>query len=194
MHMPLVKRRWTVADLEDLPEDGIRYEIIDGELFMTPAPTWRHQEAVSRLHRLLTDYLDVQRVGHAFFAPADVIFSPTRAVQPDIFVAPLVAGERPEHFNDVRRLLLAVEILSPSTARADRVAKRTLYRTEGVDEYWVVDLEARSIERSTPHDHRMEIFAEELTWLPAGATTPLVVDIAAYFSRVVLKQSPGQSA
>jgi Uma2 family endonuclease len=79
-------------------------------------------------------------------------------------------------------LLLAVEVLSPSTARADRVEKRTLFRSEGVAEYWVVDLDSRTFERSTPADPRVEILVDQLTWLPVGASAPLVVDVADYFA------------
>jgi len=135
MVMPLVKRQWTVADRDELPDDGNRYEVIDGELFVTPAPAWRHQEAAVRLHRILSDYLAEQRVGHPFIAPADIVFSPRRGVRPDVFVVPLVGGKRPNHFDEVRRLLLACEVLSPSSARADRVVKRRLFREEGVNEY-----------------------------------------------------------
>ncbi len=67
MHMLNAQREWTVDDLRDMPEDGNRYEIIDGELCVSPSPIWRHQDAVAVLHRLLTDYLNVERVGHAFF-------------------------------------------------------------------------------------------------------------------------------
>ena len=130
MHMPMLKRHWTVDDLADLPDDGQRYEIIDGELFVTPSPSLRHQEAIGELYLLLRAYLSRERVGHAFFAPADVIFSPIRAVQPDLLVLPLINGRRPDQFGYVGRLLLAIEVLSPSTARADRVAKRTMFRDE----------------------------------------------------------------
>ena len=78
--MPMLKRHWTVDDLADLPDDGQRYEIIDGELFVTPSPSLRHQEAIGELYLLLRAYLSRERVGYAYFAPADVIFSPTRAV------------------------------------------------------------------------------------------------------------------
>ena len=185
MHMPTLKRQWTAADLDDLPDDGNRYEVIDGELFVTPAPAWRHQEAVVQMHRLLADYLGAQRAGHAIIAPADVVFSPKRAVQPDLFVVPLVDGRRPERFEDVGRLLLAVEVLSPSSARADRVAKRVLYRDQGVTEYWLVDLEARTVERSTPADARVDVLAEQLTWHAEGAASALEIDLPDYFSRVL---------
>ena len=186
MHMPNLERQWTSDDLEELPADGNRYEVIDGELLVTPAPSLRHQEAIARLYIILASYLGRHRVGHAFFAPADIVFSPRRAVQPDIIVLPLVDGRRPETFIEAnRQLLLAAEILSPSTARADRVAKRILYREERVAEYWIVDLDARAIERAIPDDSRSEIFADRLEWFPDGAAGPLVIDVPAYFAQVL---------
>jgi Uma2 family endonuclease len=183
--MPTFKRRWTAADLEDLPEDGARYEVIDGELFMTPAPAVAHQRAIVMLWALLEPFVSARRIGEALIAPADIEFSPTRLVQPDLFVWPLADGRRPARFADVRRLLLAVEVLSPSSARADRVAKRTIYREEGVAEYWIVDLDARTIERSTPQAPLVEVMADRLLWSPEGATAPLDIDVAAYFARVL---------
>ena len=185
MSMPMLKRQWTVADLDDLPDDGNRYEVIDGELFVTPAPTWVHQRAITHLHRLLDDYLTVQRAGYALVAPADIVFSPKRGVQPDIFAVPPAEGHFPKSFGEVGRLLVAAEVLSPSTARSDRVVKRKLFRDERVPEYWIVDLDSRTIERSTPDEPRPEILSERLTWLPDGATEPLDIDLTAYFARVL---------
>ena len=181
----MVKRQWTADDLLSLPDDGSRYEIIDGELFMTPAPAWRHQDAVGELFALLRDYVRREGVGHAIAAPADVMFSTRSTVQPDVFVVPLVGGRRPEKFDDAGRLILAAEVLSPGTARADRVKKRTLYREQNVPQYWIVDLDARTFERSTPEDARLEILADEITWHPEGATAPLVIDLASYFAAVL---------
>ena len=76
-------------------------------------------------------------------------------------------------------------MLSPETARADRVKKRTLYREQNVPQYWIVDLDARTFERSTPEDARLEILADEITWHPEGATAPLVIDLASYFAAVL---------
>jgi Uma2 family endonuclease len=174
-----------VADREELPDDGSRYEVIDGELFVTPSPAWRHQLAVGRLYRLLADYLDRERVGCAFIAPADVVFSPKRGVQPDLFVVPLVDGRPPNHFDEVRQLLLVAEVLSPNTARADRVVKRTLYRDEQVAEYWIVDLDSRTVERSTPSEARPEILERRVEWAPADASNPLAIDLEAYFAAVL---------
>ena len=81
---------WTVAERDALPVDGNRYEVIDGELFVTPAPAWTHQHAVFLLSRILADYLDRESLGCVVVAPADVVFSATRGVQPDLFVVPLV--------------------------------------------------------------------------------------------------------
>src|SRR5262249_25516251 len=162
MHMPTLRRHWTVDDLDDLPDDGQRYEVIDGELFVTPAPALDHQAAVGTLHRILAGYLERERIGYAFVALADVTFSPARAVQPDVFVVPLVNGRRPRKFADVKRLLLAVEVLSPSTARADRVVKRAMFRDEGVAEFWIVDLDSRTFERSVPDDPRVEVLDERI--------------------------------
>ena len=185
MGMPSLKRRWTVADRDDLADDGRRYEVIDGELFVTPAPSLEHQRASMELCVLLYDYLARAADAEVFAAPTDVVFSPQRGVQPDVFVVPKTAGRKIQRSETIGRLLLAVEILSPSTARTDRVAKRVMYRSEGVAEYWIVDLESRTFERSTPADPRVEILAEQLEWRPDGATEPLTVDLVAYFSRVL---------
>jgi Uma2 family endonuclease len=186
MAMPTLRRDWAVEDLLDLPDDGNRYEVLDGELLVTPAPSLDHQRAAFALARLLNDHLAINRVGEAIVSPADVKFSPRRLVQPDVFVIPFAgAGRKAASFVDVGRLLLAVEILSPSTARADRVKKRRVYREEGVPEYWIVDLEARTIERSTPADDRVDVLAEQLEWLPTGATSALRIDIADYFQVVL---------
>jgi Uma2 family endonuclease len=185
MGMAQATKVWTVDDLQHLPDDGFRYEVIDGELLVTPAATLDHQEAIARLHLLLAPYVAEHRCGHVVFAPADVVFSPRRGVQPDLFVVPLVDGRRPKRFADAGRLLLAVEVLSPSTARADRVKKRRVYREERVDEYWIVDLDARVIERSTPEDDRVEVVADLIEWSPEGTSGPLVVDVETYFAAVL---------
>jgi len=173
MSMPTLKRQWTVADLSDLPDDSNRYEVIDGELFVTPSPSWPHQTAVMELYTLLAAHVTAYELGDAFVAPADVVFSARRGVQPDLFVVPPFGGKRPTAFDQVKRLMLAVEIISPSTARADRVKKRFLYRDEGVPEYWIVDLDARAIERSTPTESRPEVIDERFIWAPEAGTNPL---------------------
>ena len=185
MYMPNLKRRWTVDDLHDLPDDGNRYEVIDGELLVTPAPSLKHQRAALLLARLLAEYLATEPVGEALVSPADVTFSYVRTVQPDVFVLPFVNGRRADRFEDAGRLLLAAEVLSPTTARADRVGKRVMFREEGVVEYWVVDLDARAVERSTPVDSRVDVIVERLEWLPEGASRPFALDLPGFFARVL---------
>ncbi len=172
---------WTAERAQALPEDGKRYEVLDGVLAVTPAPSWRHQDVSFRLHRSLQDYLDQVGVGRAIGAPADVVFSTRRLLQPDLFVVPDVGGRLPDRWEDVRHLFLAVEILSPSTARHDRHTKRGIYMSESVDEYWIVDAEARVIERWRHGDERPEVCAETLEWRPVADLAPLVVDLAAIF-------------
>ena len=119
MSMPTLKRHWTVADLDDLPDDdGNRYEVIDGELFVTAMPAFRHQSAVLTLSIPLADYVRRQRLGYVFGAPIDVIFSEKRCVEPDLSVVPPVDGKLPKSFAEAKRLLLVVEVLSPSDVYA----------------------------------------------------------------------------
>jgi Uma2 family endonuclease len=132
----------------------------------------------------LRDYLRDQPIAHVITSPADVEFDPGNLVQPDLFVVPLVEGRKPEHFDDVRQLMLAVEVLSPSTARADRQVKRKLYQREGVPEYWIVDVDARLVERWRSGDERPEVLAEQLDWQPDRALPALVIDLPAYFAAV----------
>jgi Uma2 family endonuclease len=185
MSMPSLRRDWTVADLAELPDDGNRYEVLDGDLYVTPAPSLHHQAAVFLLARLLADYLEGEGIGFVVIAPADVIFSPRRGVQPDLFVIPPDHGRYPKRFEDVGHLLLATEVVSPSSGRADRVSKRTVYREEGVEVYWVVDLDARTFERSVPDRAGVDVLAERLEWHPDGASRPFVLDIEEYFRRVL---------
>lgn len=184
MHMAsaVERKHWTVADWEALPEDGKRYEVIDGELFVTPAPMPPHQLLVGLLFRKLAAYAESARIGLAMMSPADIRFTDDTVVQPDVFVAPLLGGTVPRAWTDISDLLLAVEILSPSTARVDRTVKRKRYQRAGVGEYWIVDGEARLIERWRPEDERPEIITDELVWQPDPAHEPLRLTIPAFFA------------
>lgn len=124
---------WTVEQLAALPEDGNRYEVVDGELLVTPVPSWLHQRAALALALMLKEYAERHGL-ECLIAPADVTFSPRRVVEPDVFVVPLVDGRPAARFEEVGRLVLAVEVLSPFSVRADRGVKRRLYQSEGVPE------------------------------------------------------------
>jgi Uma2 family endonuclease len=175
-------KHWTAADLREIPDDRNRYEIIDGELFVTPAPSWRHQDISMNLLLVINEYVTVHRIGKLVMAPADVGLSDDTVVEPDLFVVPLVDGRRPRSWDDVGRLLLVIEILSPSTARADRTIKRRRYQREGVPEYWLVDGDARVVERWRPADMRPEIVTDDLKWKPNSEIAALIIDLPVLFA------------
>lgn len=179
------RRDWTADELALLPDDGQRYEVVDGELLVTPAPTDRHQFAIGELYERVKPYASACGFD-CLFAPSDVRFSARREVQPDLLVRPRRPdGSRAERFSEVGRLLLAVEVLSPSTARADRHVKRRMYQQEGVPDYWIVDTGERFFERWRPGDELPEILTELLSWQPRDDAAPLVIDLPAYFRAVV---------
>lgn len=132
--MPRQERDWTVDDLESLPDDGLQYELIDGILIVSPAPVPRHQRAARAIFRLLDAGCPPD--WEVFFAPLD--YQPTRrtSVQPDVLV---VARSEVGEKNLTQTLLLAVEVLSPSTRRKDLVLKHSVYADAGVQSYWTVD-------------------------------------------------------
>ena len=146
MHrMALSQITW--QDVQQLPDDGNRYEAIEGELYVTPVPSLRHQRIAMRLTLVLHRLLGEPGHGELFFAPTGVEFPATEeGVQPDLL---FVSNER-------RGILaepwiqgppdLVIEILSPTTARRDRGVKRKLYERQGVSEYWIVDPEAEAVE------------------------------------------------
>jgi Uma2 family endonuclease len=185
MYMVSAATRWTAEMVRALPEDRNRYEVIGGDLLVSPGLTWTHQAAVGRLNASLMHYLSGSRVGHVYCAPADIEFSEDTLVQPDIFVVPRRGDKAPRSWEDVRELLLVVEVLSPSSARTDRLQKRDLYLVRGAPEYWVVDVDARLIERWRPEVGEPERLSDYITWQPAGASDAFVVDLAEYFAAVL---------
>jgi Uma2 family endonuclease len=175
---PLYYSADMVRALMDDTRSAPRYETVHGELLVTPAPRYAHQEVVGRIFVALRLYLARHpAVGHAMLSPADVSFGlPDVLVQPDVFV--LAAEEaRLQEWSAVTRLLLAVEVLSPSSTRHDRFQKRRLYQEQGVPLYWIVDVEARAVEVWTPELHLPEVEHESVTWAPAGASEPFVVSV-----------------
>ena len=97
----------------------------------------------------------------------------------------MVDGRRPRNWPEIHELLLAVEVLAPSTARADRQVKRRKYQRQGVPEYWIVDLDARLVERWRPGDERPELLEGRLEWQPALTAPPLVLDLDMFFAEVL---------
>lgn len=140
----------TYDDYRHLPDDGKQYQIIGGELYMTPAPTTLHQRIALRIKVKLFEYVEKKELGEILDAPVDVVLSMTDVVQPDIV---FVAKERLNIItkkNIVEAPDLVVEILSEHTESIDRNKKKELYERHGVNEYWMVDPEAKRIEQYVP--------------------------------------------
>jgi Uma2 family endonuclease len=135
-------RPLTRNDLLTMPDDGNRYEIINGELVGTPAPLARHQRVLLRLTRLLDRFLLDGGVGELFIAPFDIVLGPHDVVEPDLVIIAREQGRVKGTVNAfVGPPVLVIEIVSPSTLRTDLVRKMALYARVGVPEYWTVDPE-----------------------------------------------------
>ena len=136
-------RRWTAREVRALiaanPLATPRYELVSGELLVTPSPGPFHQRAISELFRVLLPYLEREPVGVVITSPSDIELEPEFIAQPDMCVVPTAEWRRvmAEGF-PVRELLLAIEVLSPSSSRHDRVRKRPVYQRH-VPDYWIVD-------------------------------------------------------
>jgi len=185
MGMPQAARDWTVQRVLALPDDGKRYEVVDGELLVTPSPTFHHQDAIFALARRLDPFVRAAGAGYLSISPADIELDERTLVQPDLFVFELPGGRRPERWKDISRILLAVEVLSPSSARTDRHVKRRRYQRYGISEYWIVDLDSRLVERWRPGDERPEILSETLTWQPWHSAAPFELDVSGFFAEVL---------
>jgi len=175
-------RRWTEEEFyaaRDAAPPGERWELVDGQVLVTPAPHWVHQRLIGRLFESLAPYVRAHGLGEAFVSPLDVELEPGLVLQPDLLVVPVGALTRRSDVVD--RLLLAVEIVSPSSARHDRVRKRPHYQRHRVSEYWIIDDASQTVERWTPRDERPELIAERLQWDSGGAAEPFVLDLVQFF-------------
>jgi Uma2 family endonuclease len=170
---------WTYADYARLPDDGNRYEVLDGEVLVTPAPTTHHQHVLFMLGIALHDYVQRYSLGHVL-PDVDVLFAKGQFLRPDLVFVP---ADRRNGIADRGIEVppgLVVEVLSPSSKRIDKVRKPRRYGDFGIPEYWVLD----------PREAVMWVwrFAEGITdpsrhegpfeWRPAAAPEPLVLDPA----------------
>lgn len=182
--MPDLIKHWTREEVLALPEDGNRYELLDGELLVTPAPRFIHQTAAWALYDRIQPYVLDHRLGRAGLSPSDLDFRSGQLLQPDLFVY-ATSQNGPLEWPDIGIPILVVEVPSPSTAVNDRNRKRRRYQESGVGEYWIVDTDARLIERWRSDDQRPEILRERIEWHPRGAeAAPLSIVLAEYFREV----------
>jgi Uma2 family endonuclease len=181
MSMPTTARAWTLAELHRLPEDGNKYELVYGELFVTPAPTEEHETIASRLARMIDPYVAKHRLG-LVYRPRAVVQRRKSEVEPDL----MVRAERIRRRGSWRGApvpLLVVEIVSPTTRLRDHIKKRNYYADIGVAEVWIVDAGDRSVRVVRPNAEDV-VVTRTLTWTPAGVARRLVISLAKVFAGV----------
>ena len=139
-----LKTKLDYDDLAHAPDDGQRYELLNGALFVTPSPSPFHQRASKRLQRQLERYFEDSGLCEVFNAPLDVILTHHDVVEPDILVVANAAQISRRGIEGAP--LIVVEVLSPSTANVDRTLKAERYEATGVPHYWIVDLDARRLD------------------------------------------------
>jgi Uma2 family endonuclease len=181
MVMATAVPHYTAEEVRNFPDDRLRYEVIRGELFVSPAPGIPHQRVVRDLIVLLHQYLTHNDLGEVLPGPFEVEFTDDSSVQPDVLAILRGRGPQPTRKRLHGPPALVIEIISYSSRRTDRLQKRTLYQEEGVAEYWIADPELKQIERWRPGDSVPEIVTTEISWQPTSDAPPLRIDLASLF-------------
>ena len=170
------ERPYTAEDLAGMPDDGRRYEVIGGELIVSPSPTERHQRCSLRLTRIIDNYVEAGTWGALYIAPFDVHLGPHDIVQPDLIVV------HRDHLNRIRQrgiegaADLVVEIISPSSSGIDRVRKSATYAAFGVPEYWLVDPNTETILAQELRDGRYHPLPSDDGLVRSKVLDGLVID------------------
>ncbi len=162
--------RYTYQDYLTIPEDtSRRHEIVDGELFVTPAPRARHQQVVTNLARILGTLAVGHGLGEVFVGPITVHLHDEGVVEPDVL---FVRGDRLGIVDPEGAVNgppdLVVEVLSPSNRSYDRTIKRKLYMENGVAELWIIDANERTVEIWTPQAEQPRTVRDRLVWSASG--------------------------
>ncbi len=173
---------WTMADLDRLPDDGNKYELVDGELFVTPAPSPAHERLALVMREILSPYVRAQRLGEVH-TPRAVVQAEGSEVEPDLMVRPTTRTV-PETWAEMPTPSLVVEVHSRTTRRRDLGKKRSFYLRIGVAEYWTVDRWDRTI-RVMRRDVPDLVVDLVLEWRPSGAQETLRFDVPAYFTEAL---------
>ena len=180
MHMATATKKWTLEELHSLPEDGNKYELVRGELFVTPPPDPEHETIAARLTRLIDPYVEANGLGFVY-RPKAVVRYDGSEVEPDLMVSqriPSAGGDTA--WDRAPKPILIVEIHSGSTRRRDKLQKRSLYMDAGIAEYWMIDPERRTI-TSVRRDVADVVATGEVTWSPPGVTEALTFEVARVF-------------
>jgi Uma2 family endonuclease len=179
MHMATRPKVWTLEELHSLPDDGNKYELVRGDLFVTPPPSETHEDVLARLHAILVPYVAEHGLGLVYRPRAVVRFGDSE-VEPDLMVR-LPRPTRASDWDDAPVPCLIVEVVSGSTRRRDTLQKRDLCLDAGVGEYWMIDPEARSV-RVIRRGVADVVSFDEVSWSPSGAGRPLVIRVAEFIT------------
>ncbi len=177
MHMALHTRPWTRADLDRLPDDGNRYEVIDGALLVTPPPSDVHEEIVAWLNARLVPYVARENLGYVYH-PRSVVMTADEQAEPDLMVRSI--RQQLDGWLLAPVPILVVEVISPASQRSDTRAKRAFYARLNIAEYWIVDRVSRTVTRCSPTAQVIE--TAMFQWHPTGAKEPLLVDVTALWA------------
>jgi len=179
MHMATTTKRWTLEEIHSLPDDGNKYELVRGELFVTPPPTESHETILARLAAILAPYVAANGLG-LVYRPRAVMRFEGSEVEPDLMVRQPHSGPDTS-WDDAPTPILVVEVLSGSTRRRDREQKRSLYMDAGVAEYWLVDPERLTITSVRPGEED-RVASNQLSWMPRGVKEPLTFELSRVFN------------
>ena len=167
---------WTRADLVRLPDDGNRYEVLDGELFVTPQARYDHQRIATRLVMYIAPYVERHHLG-SIAAPGAVIFGKNE-LQPGVQVIPGPSDwPRGTEWKDLPKPILVIEVLSDSTSRRDLGVKREAYRRLGIETYWVIDERGERVLAFSPDSDEPLMVTDALRWQPRPELPPLEIPL-----------------
>ena len=169
---------WTYSDYARLPDDGNHYEVLDGELLVTPSPSPHHQRVSARLLMVIDPYVERHGIG-VVIQDVDLLFRTGQFLRPDLLVVPESSRAGITNRGIEMEPSLVVEILSPTSSAIDRVKKPARYGDFGIPEYWVLDPEERCawVWRFAEGASAPKQVTGRLEWHPRGASVPLVIDI-----------------
>jgi Uma2 family endonuclease len=179
MHVATKTKVWTLEEVHSLPDDGNKYELVRGELFVTPPPGGTHETILARLSRILDPYVESQRLGLVFH-PRSVMRFDRSEVEPDLMVRQPWTGDD-RSWDNAPMPILIIEVFSASTRRRDQDQKKRLYMDARIAEYWMVDPDRRAVTVVQP-ERADRTVRDVLSWRPPGSSSPLDIRIADLFA------------
>jgi len=175
----------TIEQLRALRPDGRRHELLGGVHVVALTPWYSHQRMVGALYLTLGNALSGRSDLELLLGPAELVLAPDTLVQPDLFAVRRRPDAAPRSWADLDVPILVIEVSSPDTAQRDRGAKREIYQRVGVEQYWIVDLDACLIERWRPGAAEPEVLEQTLDWQPDEASPPFVISLPGFFDSVL---------